>query len=86
MWTIFRVFIKSVTILLLFYVLIFWQEPCGPLVPRPGIEPTRPAREGEFPTTGPPGKFPVPVLLKLPILKGDNNIHLLSIAFNIWML
>ena len=30
MWTIFRVFIKSITKLLLFYVLIFWQEAVGP--------------------------------------------------------
>ena len=30
---------------------------CGILVPQPGIEPTSPALEGRFPTTGPPGKF-----------------------------
>ena len=29
---------------------------CGNLVPRPGIEPTSPALEGGFFTTGPPGK------------------------------
>ena len=29
---------------------------CGILVPRPGIEPTSPALEGRFFTTGPPGK------------------------------
>ena len=29
---------------------------CGILVPRPGIEPASPALEGEFLTTGPPGK------------------------------
>ena len=29
---------------------------CGLLVPRPGIEPTSPAMEGAFFTTGPPGK------------------------------
>ena len=31
---------------------------CGILVPRPGIEPTSPALEGGFLTTGPPGKSP----------------------------
>ena len=31
---------------------------CGILVPRPGIEPTSPALEGGFLTTGPPGKPP----------------------------
>ena len=29
---------------------------CGILVPQPGIEPTSPALEGRFLTTGPPGK------------------------------
>ena len=29
---------------------------CGILVPQPGIEPTSPAVEGRFLTTGPPGK------------------------------
>ena len=29
---------------------------CGILVPQPGIEPKSPALEGEFLTTGPPGK------------------------------
>ena len=31
----------------------------GILVPQPGIEPTSPALEGGFLTTGPPEKFPV---------------------------
>ena len=30
---------------------------CGVLVPGPGLEPTSPALEGRFPTTGLPGKF-----------------------------
>ena len=29
---------------------------CGILAPRPGIEPTTPALQGQFLTTGPPGK------------------------------
>ena len=32
---------------------------CGILVPQPGIEPTSPALEGRFFTTGPPGKSPL---------------------------
>ena len=47
MWTIKKVFIEFVTILLLFYVLIFGQEACGILAPRPGIEPTAPGLEGK---------------------------------------
>ena len=54
MWTIFKVFIEFVTILLLSYVLLFAQEACGILVPQPGIEPTPPALEGEVISTGPP--------------------------------
>ena len=64
-------FTEFVTILLLFYVLVFWprgmwnfSEACGILArrgilaPQPGIEPTPPALEGEVLTTGPPGKVP----------------------------
>ena len=38
---------------------MFWffgHEACGILAPRPGIEPTPPALEGEVLTTGPLGK------------------------------
>ena len=38
---------------------MFWffgPEACGILAPRPGIEPTTPALEGEVSTTGLPGK------------------------------
>ena len=35
---------------------------CGILVPRPVIEPTSPALEGGFLTTGPPGKSPGPAI------------------------
>ena len=34
----------------------FDPKACGILIPWPGIEPTTPALEGEFSTTGPPGK------------------------------
>ena len=41
--------LEFVTILLLFYILVFWPPP-------PGIEPTPPAQEGEVLTPGWPGK------------------------------
>lgn len=41
MWTIFKVFIKFVTVLLLFYILAFGQEVCGALAP-PNQEQTHP--------------------------------------------
>ena len=50
MWTIFKVFIEFVIILLLFY----GHKACGILAPQPGIEPVPPALEGEVLTTGPP--------------------------------
>ena len=62
MWTILKVFIEFVTILLLFYVLVFGHEACGILAPRPGIEPTTPELEGKVSTTGPPGKSHRPFL------------------------
>ena len=50
MWTIFKIFIASVTMLLLLFV--FWfsgPEAGGILVPGPGIEPTSCTLEGEVP-------------------------------------
>ena len=59
MWTIFKVFIEFVTILLLFCVFgFFGPKACGILGPPPGIEPIPPALEGKVLTTGPPGKSP----------------------------
>ena len=55
-WTIFKVFVEFVTVLLLFYVLVFDHEACEILVPRPGIKPAPPTLEGEVLTNGPPGK------------------------------
>ena len=59
MWTIFKVFIEFVTVLLMFYVLFFFFfffpfgcEAWGILAPRPGIKPTPPALEGKVLTTG----------------------------------
>ena len=51
--TIFKVFIKFVTILFLSYVLVV----CGILAPPLEIEPTSAALEGKVLTTRPPGKF-----------------------------
>ena len=60
MWTIFKVFIVFVTILLLFYVLSsFACEAHGILASQPGIKPTAPVLEGEVFTTESPGKSPV---------------------------
>ena len=46
-WAIFTLFIEFVTILLLFYVLVFGQKACGILVPQPAVEPAPPALEGK---------------------------------------
>ena len=56
MWTIFKVFIEFVTILLLFYALFFWPQGCRSLAPWWGIESTSSALEGEVLTTGLLGK------------------------------
>ena len=64
MWTIFKVFIEFVTILLLsflftyFFWFLFGREACGILVPEPGIKPASPALEGRVLTTGPPRESP----------------------------
>ena len=57
MWTIFKVFLEFVKILLLLFMFCFFGiEACGILVPWPGITSTAPALEGEVLTTGPPGQ------------------------------
>lgn len=53
MWTILKVFIECVTLLLVF---CFGFLACGILAPRPGMKPTPPALEGHVLTTGPPRK------------------------------
>ena len=55
-WTILKVLIEFVGILLLFYVWFFGRESCGILVSQPGIHPILPALEGEVLTAGPLGK------------------------------
>ena len=54
LWTIFKVFIEFVTVLLLFR--FFGLQACSVLAPWSGIKSTPPALEGEVLTTGPPGK------------------------------
>ena len=56
-WTIFEIFIEFVTILFLFYVLVFFgHDTCGLLAPWPRIEPVPSALEGKVLTTGTSGK------------------------------
>ena len=51
MWHVFKVFIESVTVLLLLFLFRFFdRESCQILAPRPGIEPTPPALEGKVST------------------------------------
>ena len=57
MWTILKVFIEFVILLLLLFM--FWflgQEACGILPPWLEIKPIPPALEGKVLTTGPPEK------------------------------
>ena len=58
MWTIFKVFIEFVTILLLLFFMCwcFDHEACRILAPPAGLELTSPALEEEVLTTGPPGR------------------------------
>ena len=63
MWTIFKVLIEFVTILLLFYILVLGHKVCGIFAPWAGIKPTPLALEGKVMTTGLPGKSYVVWLL-----------------------
>ena len=56
MWTTFNVFIEFVTILLLFYVLVFWPRGMRDLSSPTRVKTRTPALEGEVLTTGRPGK------------------------------
>ena len=51
-----NIFIEFVTILLLFYVLVFGSRAYGILALWPGIESEPPVLEGDVLTAGPPGK------------------------------
>ena len=66
MWTIFKVFIEFVTILLLFYVFFGFlaTRHMGSYLPDQGSNPNPPTLEGEVLTTGPPGKSLYYIFLK----------------------
>ena len=55
-WTIFKVFIEFVTILLLLWSGFFGHGRCGVLPSPPELEPSPTSFEGEVLMTGPPGK------------------------------
>ena len=70
MWTIFKLFIEFVTVLLLFYVfvfVVFLAEAWGILAPLPGIKPTAPVLEGKVLTTGPPRKSHLNTFLNIEL-------------------
>ena len=61
MWTIFKAFIKFLTILLMFYVLsVSGLEICEILAPQAETEPAPLALKGKVLTTGPSGKSELP--------------------------
>ena len=75
MWAIFKVFIEFVTILPLFFMFgFFGREARGILAPRPGIEPTLAALEGEVLATGPPGKCLGLIFKKHLLIQQKNKI------------
>ena len=79
----FRVFIEFVTILLLFYVLVFWLKACGILAPQPGNKPTSPALEGKVFTIGPPGKSRHDFIFSHSLLYSKLQTHWTSIFLNV---
>ena len=60
MWSIFKVFIKLATVLLLFMFWFFGHEARVILVPPPEIEATPPALEGQVLIPEPPGASQFP--------------------------
>ena len=64
-WSIFKVFIESVTILLLSYVLVFWLRGMWDFSCPTRIEPAAPTLEGEVLTTGLPGSPKLVIFLIL---------------------
>ena len=71
MWTIFKVFIEFVTILLLFYVWVLGPEACGILAPLPGIKTTPSALKGEVSNIRPQWKSPPTNFFKLLFAKKE---------------
>ena len=86
MWTLFKVFIEFVTVLLLFYVLLFSPRGMWHLSSLIGIEPPPPALEGKVLTRGPPGKSLNIDSLKW-LVRFNSSIHLISsiYKYNKWV-
>ena len=79
MWTIFKVFIEFVTILLPFYFLVFFSfghEICGILVPQPRIKPVPHALEGKVLIPGPPEKSLELCSLNFSCLQPEMKVHI----------
>ena len=77
METIFKVFIEFVTILLLFYIYIYFffgHETCEILTPQPRVEDAPPILKGKILTTGLPGKS-LPFVLKLATVIHTFSVH-----------
>ena len=66
MWTIFKVFVEFITVLLLFHILVFWPGGMWDLSSQ-AREPAPSALEGEVLTTGLPGS-PSAIIFKLRTL------------------
>ena len=58
MWAILKLFVEFVTILLLFYVLVFWPQGMWDLGSQLAVKLAPPALEGKVLTTGPPEESP----------------------------
>ena len=76
-WAIFKVFIEFVTILLLFYALVFGHKARGIFAPQPGIEPAPPVLEGEVLIIGLPGS-PCLFVLSIVSFAVQKLLHLIS--------
>ena len=85
MWTIFKVFIESVTRLLLFYVLVFWPLGMWDLNPLPEMESSPPALEGKVLTTGPPEVPPIHFLKNNKKLHTHKLAHVIVLFTRLWV-
>ena len=80
-WTIFKVFIEFATILLLFYILVFWPWGMWDLGSLTRDKPVSSALEGKILATEPPGK---PLLLCFRFIKLC-QLHFLPRIFLVYM-
>jgi len=85
MWTIFKVFIQFVTVLLLFYALVFWPRDMWDLKSLKNPYPL----EGEILTTRPPGKSQdwciFPTLYFLLKWNNQGRVKLLNFYMYVWI-